>query len=190
MKELDTERLHIRPLVKADLDECTELLTDKFDYYYGPFREDGEDVEGRLDWIVKLTNWEYAGSLYGDRAIILQESNELIGLCGIDPWVWRFTKKQKVPSLFPDPNDLATTSIEFELGYAMKEAYRGNGYATEAVMCMIDFAFKEAKVSRILATTDIDNVRSSAMMRRVGMKTVANSEWGGVGAMVRNPEHQ
>ncbi len=190
MKELYSKRLYIRPLVQADLDECSELLTDDFDYYYGPFKEDREDVVARLDWLVKLTNWKYAGSLYGDRAIIRQENNALIGLCGIDPWVWRYTKKQQYPSLFPDPNDLATTSIEFELGYALKEAYRGKGYATEAVQCLIDFAFNEAKISRILARTEIANVRSTAMMRRVGMETVVNPEWGGVGAMIRNPHHE
>jgi len=188
MKDLITERLCIQKLTTNDLENAQELLTDDFDYYYGPFRET-TTVKDRLNWIVSLSNWGWAGDLYGDRAIVLKTEKTIIGLCGIDPWVWNTkTKKHLTPLFEQDSTDLATTSIEFELGYALKASYRNKGYATEASSALIKYAFEKIKVRRILARTDIENTESRKMMKRLGMKTYLSEEWGGVGAILYNSE--
>lgn len=188
MKNLETERLIIRPLIQSDLEAMKILLSDQFDYYYGPFTDDKEDLAQRLDWISSLAHWDWAGDMYGDRGIILKESNEIIGLCGIDPWIWFAKTKKKSAPLFEDTKDLNFTSIEFELGYALLEKYRKKGYVTEAAQAIIQFAFEKAEVGRIMARTELDNQESFRVMQRLGMNIYRSEEWGGYAAMLVNPK--
>ena len=182
---LQTDRLIIRKLTLSDLEESSEILSEQFDYYYGPFKFE-ENIEKRLEWIVSLSNWDYSGGLFGDRAIILKKNSALIGMCGIDPWVWSPKIKKYMAPLFKDnPEEIKLLTIEFELGYALKEKYRGKGYATEAVLKLIQFAFNEQKNGRILARTDRENEPSVKMMKRIGMETYENKEWG-VGGLLKN----
>ncbi len=188
MNPLESDRLLIRELEATDFEACQALLTVEFDYYYGPFDED-PGLEHRFTWIHSLTKWDSAGRLYGDHAIFLKETQELIGLCGIDPWVWKSRTKRLLPGLFPEAQSgVPCTTIEFELGYALKEPFRGKGYATEAVVCMIQWAFEEAEIAEIYARTDMSNHRSIAMMQRIGMETCSSEEWGGTAGRIRNPK--
>lgn len=186
MDKLETERLLIRKLTTSDLEESAEILSDEFDYYGGSL-EKNENIKKRLEWLILLSNWDSAGGLFGDRAIVLKENKALIGMCGIDPWVWSTQVKKYVAPLFQDnPEETKFLTLEFELGYALKEQYRGQGYATEAVLQLIEFAFKEKKVRRIMARTDITNKRSITMMQRIGMNICENKEWGGVSGLLKN----
>lgn len=146
---LESPRLFIRALEERDREACEELLTADFDYYYGPYDE-LEDIDKRFRWIVDLTNWKSAGAIYGDHGVFLKESGECIGLCGIDPWVWHARIKRVFPEIFPEATEgVPCTTIEFELGYAMKAKYRGQGYATEAVLRLVEWAFQEKEVAAI-----------------------------------------
>lgn len=187
MKALETERLIIRPLTHEDKSFADYILSDNFDYYYGPFKDDKEDLPQRLDWIVSISNWDWAGNMYGDRGIVLKETNELIGLCGIDPWIWFAKTKRKSAPLFKDKRDLNSSSIEFELGYALLEEYRNKGYATEAAKAIVEFAFTKAEIGRIMARTDLDNPDSMKVMKRLEMEVYRSEEWGGFAAMLVNP---
>ncbi len=187
MKTLETPRLLIRELTLKDRNACRDLLSPEYDYYWGPGAEEA-DLEQRVSWIVNLSRWDAAGRLYGDHAIVLRENGEIIGLCGIDPWVWSGELKRRFPSLFPEASaGQMSTTIEFELGYALLKSHRGQGYATEAVEELIRFAFEEQEVAAIYARTDTSNARSFAMMKRLGMETAANADWGGYVGRLRNP---
>lgn len=188
MKTMESSRLVIRELADDDFDACQELLTEDFDYYGGPYEED-LDLRRRFDWLVSLTNWKSAGHLYGDHAIVLKQSNELIGMCGIDPWVWKTETKRMLPELFPEARGgKPCTTIEFELGYALKKDVRGNGYATEAVLRLIDSAFEDAGIAAIYARTSDGNRRSIRMMERIGMQIQSSKAWGGCAGSIRNPD--
>ena len=65
-------------------------------------------------------------------------------------------------------------STEFGLYYAFSPASQGQGYATEAVRALIDFAFNVLRLRRIVATTTYENTRSIGVMRRVGMRIEQN----------------
>ena len=65
-------------------------------------------------------------------------------------------------------------TTEFGLYYAFSPASQGQGYATEAVGALIDFAFNVLRLQRIVATTTYDNIRSIGVMRRVGMRIEQN----------------
>ena len=56
-----------------------------------------------------------------------------------------------------------------EIGWRLSRPAWGHGYATEAATRVLDFAFGEAGLSEIVSFTSVPNVRSQAVMRRIGM---------------------
>ncbi len=57
-----------------------------------------------------------------------------------------------------------------EIGYALRRSAWGHGFATEAVRCGIDFAFQSLKLHRLEADVDPRNLRSIAMLERLGFR--------------------
>ena len=55
-----------------------------------------------------------------------------------------------------------------EIGYGLKEGYCGNGYMTEAVSSITEWALSQNKVSRVEAETDPDNLPSKRILANVG----------------------
>ena len=110
---------------------------------------------------------------YGDRAITLKTTGHLIGACGFVPCLMPF---ELPPSFSPGPGSPSTpfNSTEFGLYYALSPAHQRQGLATEAVQRMVDFAFMQLGISRIVATTTHDNAPSIAVMQRVGMRIEKN----------------
>lgn len=65
-----------------------------------------------------------------------------------------------------------------EIGSTLSRAYRGQGYATEAVSRLLDYAFGAMGLHRVVATTDQRNERSFGLLERPGV--------GREGSFVRN----
>jgi RimJ/RimL family protein N-acetyltransferase len=61
---------------------------------------------------------------------------------------------------------------ERELGYRMRKATWGKGYATEAVRALLAVGFAELELTRVWAKTMTVNDRSRAVMERLGMRYV------------------
>ncbi len=59
-----------------------------------------------------------------------------------------------------------------ELGYRLRQAAWGKGYATEGARALIRKGFTELGVQRVYATTYQDNLASRRVMEKVGMKLV------------------
>jgi RimJ/RimL family protein N-acetyltransferase len=58
---------------------------------------------------------------------------------------------------------------EWEVGWAVHSEEWGKGYATEAAWQLIDWAFKELNVHRVVAFCHADNTRSVRVMEKLGM---------------------
>lgn len=56
-----------------------------------------------------------------------------------------------------------------ELGYVIGRAFGGNGYMTEAVKAIINWALSQPQIYRVFATTSVDNVPSQRVMEKSGM---------------------
>jgi ribosomal-protein-alanine N-acetyltransferase len=56
-----------------------------------------------------------------------------------------------------------------EVGWRLHPDTWGHGYATEAASASVRFGFEKARLDEILAITTTRNVRSQAVMRRIGM---------------------
>lgn len=56
----------------------------------------------------------------------------------------------------------------FEIGYWLHSGYTGQGYMTEAVKALADFAFDTLGARRVEIRCDAENQRSAAVARRAG----------------------
>ena len=57
-----------------------------------------------------------------------------------------------------------------EIGWRLARAAWGKGYATEAARAVLEDAFARLGIREVLAYTAADNVRSQAVMGRIGMR--------------------
>ncbi len=70
------------------------------------------------------------------------------------------------------PND----SGEIEIGYGTYEDFRGNGYMTEAVGGMVDWAKRQLAVKAMTASTNKTNVASYTILQKNQFVQVGESE--------------
>ncbi|MGQ0602396.1 MAG: GNAT family N-acetyltransferase [Anaerolineales bacterium] len=175
MPVLETERLLIRPFVDADLDVIHELLslafTGQFDAADTPaFAE----RKRWLDWSV--LNHEVLAELgqppYGDRAVVLKESGQLIGSVGFVPCLDFFGQ---LPTLHAELGS-GVMSTEFGMFWACHPQHQRRGYTIEAAQAMVDYAFTAQKLRRVVATTEYDNEASIGVMRKLGMRIERNMQ--------------
>jgi RimJ/RimL family protein N-acetyltransferase len=59
-----------------------------------------------------------------------------------------------------------------EMGWALRQELWGRGYATEIGRAGLDHAFSVLGVEEVVAFTEVHNVRSRAVMERLGMRYV------------------
>ncbi len=171
-EELQSERLSIRMLTSGDLRACHEL---NVEIGWADVQASAQDEIERhrrwLDWTIR--SYEQLTALhqppYGERAIVEKQSGQLIGLVGLVPLLAPF---QKLPS-FSGQAD-ARSSAEVGLFWALRPAFQGRGFATEAARTLAAFAFSSLNVTRLFACTTDDNVRSAAVMKRLGMRLERN----------------
>jgi ribosomal-protein-alanine N-acetyltransferase len=57
---------------------------------------------------------------------------------------------------------------DLQLGYQFSPAYWSHGYATEAMKCLLDYAFDKLGVDRVLALVRPANVRSVRVLKKLG----------------------
>jgi RimJ/RimL family protein N-acetyltransferase len=63
---------------------------------------------------------------------------------------------------------------EVGLFWAIDPAYQRQGYALEAARALVEFAFRQLNLGRLLATTEYENAASQAVMRKLGMRLLRN----------------
>ena len=172
---IGTSRLLIRPFTPDDLSAIYRILDVEIDG--APAAEAGPAWEARvqwLDWTVR--NYDALAALYqppyGDRAVTLKDSGQLIGAVGLVPMLGPYG--QLPGEAAPDDPAARLFTAEVGLFWAISPARQRQGYATEAGRALIDFAFNNLNLRRIAATTNYDNLASQAVMRRLGMRLLRN----------------
>jgi len=171
MPELYTERLLIRPFVMDDLQNMHQVNLDA-----GWAEDTPDDLEKRRKWLEwQVINYDALANLYqqpyGDRAVVLKQTGEFVGSVGL---VQAFGPFGQLPHYQALGITHSYNMPEFGMFWAFLKAHWGQGYATEAAQALIDYAFKEMSIKRIIATTEHENENSQAVMRRLGMKVEKN----------------
>jgi RimJ/RimL family protein N-acetyltransferase len=59
---------------------------------------------------------------------------------------------------------------EAEIGFTLSPEYQGKGFAVEAVCCMLDYAFAQLGLHRVIAITDCRNSRAVTVLERLGFR--------------------
>lgn len=160
--QLRTDRLIIRELRMEDLESIHRVLNKAFGI------ESALVERGRwLKWtVLGYEMFEMLGQpAYGERAIELAETGELIGAVGIVPYLDRFNRVTAFGRGVDEP-----ATAEVGLFWAISPRHQRRGYATEAAGAMVNYLFSREQLGRVIATTGYDNVGSQAVMRRLGMQ--------------------
>jgi RimJ/RimL family protein N-acetyltransferase len=63
---------------------------------------------------------------------------------------------------------------QMEIGITLAPSHQGHGYASEAVECLLDFAFGSLDKHRVLAITDVLNHSAAALFLRLGFRQEAH----------------
>ena len=64
---------------------------------------------------------------------------------------------------------------EWELGYWTGEPYWGRGYCTEAAKALVEFAFTQPGITKIIARHLTSNPASGRVMQKIGMRHVGRT---------------
>jgi RimJ/RimL family protein N-acetyltransferase len=176
MPVLETARLSVRPFSLDDLAAIHQILdVDLAEADFGS--ESAYSLAEREAWLRwTVLNYDQLARLYqppyGDRAIVLRASGQVIGAVGfvqsLGPWA-------QLPGLAPgDPRPGGRFTPAFGMYWAVAPAFQNQGFATEAARVMLDYAFGQINLARVIATTSYDNLASQAVMRRLGMRLERN----------------
>jgi RimJ/RimL family protein N-acetyltransferase len=146
---LKTKRLLIRP-VRAD---DTEILYE--------IRRRVARWQGRSEHTLEETRAMYAamaahepGSEAGWHQYVVEtEDGAVVGDIGVH---------------FGSPSE-----AQAEIGYSLHPDHWGHGYAAEALGRLVDHLFDDHGLHRLVATTGADNLRSRALLERVGFRQEA-----------------
>jgi len=177
MPTLETARLLIRLFTPDDLAAIHHVLdVELADAEVGT--EGTQTLDARDRWLRwTILGYEQHAALYqppyGERAIILKETGQVIGACGYVPCLDQFGR---LPSLrtATDGDSAGLSTTEFGLFWAVSPRYQRQGYATEAAAALIDDAFTRFGLRRIIATTTYDNAASMRVMEKVGLRIDTN----------------
>lgn len=171
MPILETERLIVRPLTMDDLPAVYQLLDHEA-------WQTGQSLAEREHWLRwTMMNYIELAKLYqppyGDRAVVLKATGELVGSVGV---VQSYGPFAVLPAFGGHTADFNARKFEPALGlfWATRAAHQKKGFAAEAARAVIDFLFTNFNLRRIVATTEYDNHASQAVMRKLGMRLERN----------------
>jgi RimJ/RimL family protein N-acetyltransferase len=150
---LETERLVLRRFTESDADNLAALNSDPevLRFLTGGAPIPRDVVEN--DILPACLRSYDGGDRYGCWAAVEKSTGDFLGWFGFRP----------SPGADPD---------EPELGYRLRKAAWGKGYATEASRALIRKGFTESGVRRVVASTYQDNVASRRVMEKAGLKLV------------------
>lgn len=158
---LETERLIIHELTMDDLESINDVLN-KSSRSETPISE----RQRWLQWTV--LGYEMFSMLeqphYGEWAIVLKETVEIIGAVGIVPYLDTFNKVTAFKRTLNAP-----ATAEVGLYWAIHPSHQRKGFAPEAARAVMEYLFTHENLGRIIATTGHKNIPSQKVMEKLGM---------------------
>ncbi|RFU42396.1 N-acetyltransferase [Actinomadura logoneensis] len=146
--ELRSERLVLRPWREDDRAPFAALNADPevMEHFPAPLtRAESDALLARLNAAIEERG-------FGFWAVEVAETGRFIGFTGLS--VPRFD---------------AHFTPAVEVGWRLARESWGHGYATEAARRSLDHAFDDLALPEVVAFTAVENVRSRAVMHRLGM---------------------
>ena len=143
---LDTKRLILREMNDNDFDCLKKIISDPetMKYYFKPF-----DDEGVWRWI----NWckaSYQEKGFGLWAVVLKETGEMIGDCGVSMQI--IDDEQKP-----------------EIGYHLRKDYHRQGFGKEMTRAVKNYFFTHFDYDEVYSYMDENNLPSYKTAEANGM---------------------
>ncbi|MFA9378600.1 MAG: GNAT family N-acetyltransferase [Lachnotalea sp.] len=146
-KIIETERLYLREMNTKDYKSLCKILQDKETMY--AYEHAFSDKEAK-EWMDKQLI-SYSENGFGLWALVLKDTEEMIGQCGIT---------------IQPCNDKQV----HEVGYLLQKDYWKKGYATEAAIACKEYAFNTLGINEIYSIIRDNNIASQNVARRNGMQ--------------------
>jgi RimJ/RimL family protein N-acetyltransferase len=157
---LETDRLLLRRLTEDDVDNLVELDSDPevMRFINGGRPTPRREVE--TDLLPAFLGYYERFAGYGFWAAVEKSTGQFVG--------WFHFRPAK-----------AAPPGEVELGYRLRKAAWGKGYATEGSRALIEKGFSALGVKRVVASTMVVNVASRRVLEKAGLKFVRifHQEW-------------
>lgn len=148
---IETDRLYLIPLTSQQLRLWVEDIPSLEDELNCIYR--AEPMKGLFIDIVKgqieITENDEANYLYHTFWFLARKSDRVV-----------------VGSA--DFKDVPNEEAQVEIGYGLGKDFEHNGYMTEAVQAMCNWAIAQDNVSHVIAETEIDNLQSQNILKRCG----------------------
>ena len=145
---IETERLLLRQWKDADLLTFAEMCRDREVMEYFPkrlTRKESDHLANRIRSLIADRGW-------GFWAVEVPGQSSFIGYVGLHI-----------------PRAAMPFQPCVEVGWRLAKEHWGQGYATEAARASLDYAFNQLQLSEVVSFTTLKNVRSQAVMRKLGM---------------------
>lgn len=141
---LETERLILRPMQATDINALHLIFTDP--KVMASFGVEPFSREQMLAWLGRnLDHQNQYG--YGLFSVILKESGELIGDCGLE--------------------QMEVGGVQAaELGYDFRSDYWNQGFATEAACAVRDYAFDILQLPQLISLIRVGNLASKRVAEK------------------------
>lgn len=143
---LETRRLLLREMTQNDLPALRAILQDEETMYAYNGAFDESETQAWLDRQLA----RYAKDGFGLFAVVLRETGEMIGQCGLTMQPWR-------------------NAQVLEVGYLFNRAHWHHGYATEAARACMDYAFTRLGAREVCSIIRETNLPSRRVAERNGM---------------------
>ncbi|WP_281649096.1 GNAT family N-acetyltransferase [Parendozoicomonas sp. Alg238-R29] len=146
--EIETKRLLLRQWRESDFEPFAVINSDERVMEFFP------DLLSKFesDERAKICQSLIAERGWGFWALEEKSSGRFIGFTGLHV-----------------PSDDLPFSPCVEIGWRLSPAHWGKGFVTEAAQASLNVAFTQLKLDEVLSFTVKDNVRSLAVMKRLGM---------------------
>ncbi|MCI0555438.1 MAG: GNAT family N-acetyltransferase [Anaerolineae bacterium] len=148
MKILETERLVLRQFSVEDADFILKLLNEP-SFIQNIGDRGVRTLEDARAYIMRVPIASYEKHGFGLYLVVLKESGESIGMCGL-------IKREELEDV--------------DIGYAFLPKFWSKGYAVETALAVKDYARDVIGLKRLVAITDPENQGSIRVLEKIGLK--------------------
>ncbi|MBV7390479.1 GNAT family N-acetyltransferase [Enterococcus sp. ALS3] len=146
-RQIETERLILRPLVITDADDMLEYAGDEENTrFVFPTHQNLNHTKHDLARF-------FLAEPLGKYAMVLKKNRKMIGTL--------------------DYHDLNEDTMTGELGYILNKKYWGQGLATEACRQLLVTGFEEIGFNRLIAKHQLENTASGRVLTKSGLEKIA-----------------
>jgi ribosomal-protein-alanine N-acetyltransferase len=141
-----TPRLDLRPPVIDDADNLFATYTQDPEVTRYLVWRPHESIETTRAFVCRCIDaWESGASF--PWVMLRREDGQLLGMI-----------------------EIRVNLFRAELGYVLARRFWGQGYMTEAVRALVDWAVAQPQIHRVWAVCDVDNLASARVMEKAGMQ--------------------